>query len=374
MLSSVIVLVGSLTLAGNQARAQVDDLAALLRQAQEDLQAGRALEAEQQFRRIAGVYPFLLGAHRGVAEALVEQGKRRQAAGVLVAVGAQLQRAGRTGDARDFLEAAIEADDDVPAAHHFLGAVMMDEADFVSAVEQFEIALGVGDTQTATRLSLASALWETGRFEESEHQYRAALEADSGDPVVLHQLGSLLLWQGRYEEALPVLELAAERAAANPGLLIDLGRARDGAGDLAGALEANRRAVALAPTDTRARYQLGSLLARVGERSAAESELAEYRRLRRLQQDRDRAAARLQADLDEATELLRQGDAPGATTIFRRLPETAETLDGLAAALAARGDHAGAVRALERALTLQPQRRDLQLTLARERLAARERQ
>ena len=95
-----------------------------------------------------------------------------------------------------------------------------------------------------------------------------------------------------------------------------------------------------------------------------------YQRLYQENQDRNREAKLAEARLERAWGLLQGGDPELAAEEFAALPPTLDALEGLAYARAATGDHAGAVQALEAAVPMAPERRDLQRMLAQERLAA----
>lgn len=122
-----------------------------------------------------------------------------------------------------------------------------------------------------------------------------------------------------------------------------------------------------------ARYHLGVLLHRTGNAELAEQELSLFGRLHEGEQTDQRQQRRRQAELNQAWHVLRTDGPAAAADLFRRLPETPDSLAGLASALAAQGDRRGAVEALERAVLLAPKRRDLRLHLAEARVAAAER-
>ncbi len=155
-----------------------------------------------------------------------------------------------------------------------------------------------------------------------------------------------------------------------PDAVLDLARALDRAGKSGEALAAYRRAIELAPRSYTAHYGLAQLLARSGEREAAQQALATYERLYAAEQERTRRAGWERARLDHGWELLDAGEVEAAARHFAGLAESAESLAGLAAARSRLGDHRGAVAALERAVTLAPERTDLRRLLAEERLAA----
>lgn len=370
MSSIASALAGTMTLALGLAQATNADPELLVERAWDLLASDQLAAAETEFRQIVADYPFVLPAHHGLGTALLRQGRAGAAAEVWLTVGARLLDSGRGREARPFLQAAAAAAPSFSATHYFLGTAMMGDDEFDSAIAEFEQAVRLGDTQLALRLSLAGALWELGRLRESREQYELAIGENDRDPIVLHQLGTLFLWQGKYLEALEVLSEAAQRAAAPGDLLYDLGRALDGSGDLEGALEVSKQVVRLNPDRAQARYQLATLLARSGDPEAAKVQMFQYQRLTREARDRAYAAGRIGAAVAQAAGLAQRGELAAAVEIYRRLPESVETLEGLAKALVALGQHAGAAQALEKALALEPERRDLRLSLARARLAA----
>lgn len=255
-------------------------------------------------------------------------------------------------------------------------AALLDERHAAGA-EHFERAVELGADEPRTHLYLGAAYWESGRFEAAEEVYERALaraEASGGSAsarlfLPLHQLGRLRLWRGRAADAVEPLERAAVLAPAAPDVALDLARALEGAGEAERALAAYRRAVALAPASTHARWGLARLLARGGDRAAAERELAIYRRLYEDEQERVRAEGLERARLDRGRRLLAAGDAGAAAAAFRELGESPDALAGLGRALVAAGEREAGAAALERAVALAPDRRDLRRLLAELRMS-----
>jgi cytochrome c-type biogenesis protein CcmH/NrfG len=220
--------------------------------------------------------------------------------------------------------------------------------EFVRGAEALERALELGDTDPRTRLYLGAALWETGELERSEAVYREALAAAGpgrGAFLPLHQLGRLLLWQGRADEAVAPLERAVRLSPSAADTQLALARALSESGRGDDALAAYRRAVELAPDSFHAHWGLAQELlraAREGDASAraeAAQVLETYHELYRADQLRTRETGLLDAQLAAADLAL------------------------------ARGDREAAVAALERAVALAPERQDLALLLAEQRLA-----
>lgn len=276
-----------------------------------------------------------------------------------------------------------------PAGDRFASARQAAEAgrtavlarEFARGAEALERALELGDTDPRTRLYLGAALWETGELARAEEVYRQALAAAGpgrGAFLPLHQLGRLLLWQGRADEAVAPLERAVRLAPDAADTRLALARALSESGQGGEALAAYRQAVGLAPDSFHAQWGLAQELlraAREGDDSArteAAQVLAVYRQLYQQDQVRTRETGLQDARLAEAGLALARGDVEGATEaarLYASLGDSPEALAGLARARARLGDHAGAVAALERAVALAPERRDLALMLADQRLA-----
>ena len=355
--------------AGGQASTAHRDPGDMLARAEGALAAGRAAAAEELYRSILAENPGLVDAYRGLARSLGVQERGGEAAEILAGLGRGLLDAERAAAAADVLTEASRLAPPSVELLALLGKARLFARDHPAAIEALGGAVAAGDRRTPTRLYLAAALWEDGRFGEAETVYRELL-AEGTSFVALHQLGRLLHWRGRSEEALPLLRRAARLRPSAADVAYDLAQALDGAGEAAAAIEVYRRAVELAPSSYKAHYGLAMGLARQGERVAAEASLAAYRRLYADEQRRTHAEGRERARLDQGWALLDAGDIDAALEHFEALEPGVEALAGRAAAHARRGEHARAVKLLERAVSLAPDRRDLRLCLAEERLRA----
>jgi|CXWL01.1.fsa_nt_gi Flp pilus assembly protein TadD len=255
-------------------------------------------------------------------------------------------------------------------AHAILGRAAAQAGQPELAVVHLERALNLGGEDLRLRLYLASALWEMTRYEEAEASFRRACQFAGNGPrglVAWHQLGRLLLWLGRATEAISVLERAANLGPHAPDVALDLARALDLAGDPR-TLGAFVRAVALAPESPRAHWGLAQQLLAAGRLAEGAAELELFRDLYRREQETVRNEGLERAALDQAWNLLLEGD-PGAGEAFTRLSDGAEAIEGLARAESSRGRHAQAVTVLERGVRRFPENEILARLLERERLA-----
>ncbi len=348
------------------------DVDALLASAERALAAGRVDEAERLFREAIVREPGLADAYGGLARALARAGRSGEALGVLLQVGQGLVQSGNLDAGVAYLERAVALDDGSAAAHAALGHALLRGNRFVGAVRHLRRAFALGERSTAVRIYLGSALWESAELLEAERVYRETLDAGGREAsLALAPLGALLVFQGRYAEAVPLLRRAAADDADAVNLHYDLARALEGSGETAAAVQAYRRVAELAPGFSQARYRLAVLLDRGGDREAAARELQAFQALHAEEQTRTHRENLARAKLDHGWRLLEQGEPGRAAEHFRSLPQSVECLAGLAHALSRTGDHAGAVRVLERALLREPQRGDLRSLLDEQRLLAR---
>lgn len=365
----VLVLLTAALLPGRPADAQAT-AEALLHQGEEALAGERYGEAGRLFEELVSRQPGLVDAYRGLARALAGQGRGGEGAAVLARLGEGLLGTGQHEAAAEVLAEAAALDPGSDRLQALLGKAHLFAQSYLAATAPLERALELGDRSPATRLYLAAALWETGRPGEAETIYRRRVGEAPGDFLAVHQLGRLLLWQGRAAEAVTHLRRAAALRPAAADAAFDLAQALAAADELDAALAAYRRAVELAPGSFKARYGLARVLSRLGEREAAREAFAVYQRLYAADQERTRSESLERARLDRGWELVDRQAYEEAVRHFSSLAETSEALAGIATAYSRLGDHSRAVEHLERAVTLAPERRDLRLMLAEERLAA----
>jgi tetratricopeptide (TPR) repeat protein len=254
-------------------------------------------------------------------------------------------------------------------AHY--GMNLAEQGRYVQAAEQLDAARRAGFDGADVLFYLGSVLWETGRLDEAALRLREAIAKDPGKGPARHRLGRLLIFQGKPADAVAELSRASELQPDAVDVLLDFGRALEASGDLSRAEATYRRALAREPDLPLAHYLLGTLLARTGHREEGARHVAQYQRaFARDQEDRFRSGSR-QAELNLGWTELKKNRFEEALVQFNRHPNDAEGLRGVAQALAGLGRHAEALRALERAVLLDPDDRALKFELdrARERSA-----
>jgi tetratricopeptide (TPR) repeat protein len=192
---------------------------------------------------------------------------------------------------RDFIKAR-DLNPDLPAPHHALGLLADHEGRLADAERYYRAALKVDPGFAPARINLARRLFEQGSLEEAREQFLRVTQVapgfvegfaglcetllrlqriDEAKEVLAHARGSFgahpsiellearfLLRQGAFGEAedrlWPLSRLTDRRQAS--AALSWLAVARLGEGDVAGAVDAAKRAMSLDPDGGVARYAL----------------------------------------------------------------------------------------------------------------------
>lgn len=349
---------------------------ASLDRALETLESGDGLTAEREFRRLLLDDPDSLEALLGWARSLAAQDRGVESVRSLLSAAERRLSAGAYGEAIELLELAALLDPDSPRTQARLGRALILDRRYLAAEEPLRQALAQGGRSTEWLLQLGGVLWEKGALEEAEELHREAAEGARASSQTWRQLGRFLLWRGRYAEAAEALARARSLGAAGFSFELDRARALEGwaraletTGEgqadevLRQALAAFEGAVDQAPEHSEARYGLARVLTRLGRSDQADTQLAIYHRLYVEDQSRTRDKGLAKASLDRARDLLRQRRAGEAASILATLPETVEVLAALALAQREEGRREAAMRTLERALLLAPDRADLRALL-----------
>lgn len=196
--------------------------------------------------------------------------------------------------------------------------------------------------------NLGVALRDAGLSDASGEASRRALEIRPGDPGVLNNLGVLMSGADRWEEAIEYFDAALGGAPQLVSALVNRGAALRNAGRIDDAIRDLEKAVGLAPHMGETHYQYANAMRQAGERAAAD---AAY--LRALERD----PFRKEVHEDYAKMLWEFGERGRFLSAIDRANARQPTHDlyVLRGTLCARaGDQAGAYRAAEAALALNP--------------------
>lgn len=199
---------------------------------------GQYTEAEYIFRRLLAQAPGMLGAHIGLANALMSQGNTQEAEAIYRNV--------------------IRLKPDVAQAHNNLG----------------------------------NLLRGAGRLIEAESSYREALRYSPDYVDALNNLGALLLERRKYDEAAPLYERLRTLAPQLPQTHLGLGYCQHANKNLPAAQESFQRAIALNPDFADAHLHLGIVADDMGNQNLA---ISCYQKVLALQPDHVDAARRLES-------------------------------------------------------------------------------
>jgi len=220
----------------------------------------------------------------GEAEALLDQGRPREAAAKF--------------------EAVLAEEPDNPFALSRAGAALAEAGDFAAALPRLRRAADLDPDQPETRRALAFALNRLGRHREAAGEWMEAVRLQPRRAAFWVNLGGSLGLAGETERAVEAFRRAADLEPDDPAFWIRLAFARHAAGDRSGAARDLARAAGLTGADAFPHAgALGLLLAGLDRPAEArpwlkrsrpgEPEYAEARyRLAGLLAETDPAAAR----------------------------------------------------------------------------------
>lgn len=244
--------------------------------------------------------------------------------------------------------------------HMVRGSTASVEGEHAEAVGHYRRAVAADPDDLQARKALASALAEAGRLDEALAGFRWILERHPEDPVAHYNVGTIYARRGDAATAADHFRAAVEADPEYGNALLNLALALEATGRVDEAAEQAERLVALNPQDFEARLELARLLHRLGH---GEQAVLEARRI--LEVDPRSGGAHVivgavaaeSGDLETALSHLRKaarGEDAAAT-------EAARLLGRL---LGQRGRYDEAAKALERAISLDPEDQDLRFAHA----------
>lgn len=158
------------------------------------------------------------------------------------------------------------------------------EGDFAGAVAQYRKALEIEPKLPGARRALGVALMNSANDEpnrlEAQRQFEQELSLNPGDALSEYQLGELMWIGNRPAEALKRFRRAIELQPNFPDALIAAGKALIATEKSDQAIPLLEKALSLDPSNEVAHYRLAQAFQKIGDRTRAEQELAEFRRLR----------------------------------------------------------------------------------------------
>ena len=263
---------------------------------------------------------------------------RPQDAPLWNARGVVLHHGGRYADALRSYERALDVDPANTAALNNLGVAAFHAGDPGRAFDAFTRALQEDAGCTRARLNLAYLLLRQSEVQHALEVYRQVLRLAPEHPAAWNGVGLALSQLKRFDDARNAFARAIE---ARPGFAearYNLSFALSNLGDYDAALRETRRALELDPFYTPQKFELALDLEHEDPRLDIAPDVAGERRDPTVNAFVLEPGA-LEALFDDLTAPARAGDAPRAEAAF-----------GEAYDLLERGDHAGALTAVRRAL------------------------
>jgi tetratricopeptide (TPR) repeat protein len=266
-------------------------------------------------------------------------------------LGILLATMGKTNEAMNHYQKALEIKPNYARAHNNLGILLSDMGRANEAITHFMKALEINPTYDGAHYNphynLGILLATMGQTDEAVAHYQKALEINPNHAKAHNNLGLLLMKMGRLDEAMAHYQKALEinptsaEAHYNLGLLlVDMGRPDEAMAHYQKALEIN-------PTSAEAHYNLGLLFMKMGRPDEA---VAHYQKALELNPNHAKAHNNL------GILLANMGRNDEAIAHFRKAleikPDAIGTLKNLAIALAQKGHYTDAASVLQNARAL----------------------
>ena len=365
-------------------RLEAKSLAAQLREGQAKETIGPEAEL-QMASRLVQMSPETPSFHAQFGQALIKSGNVEQGleelelvvklvpedAGAHYDFGDALQQAGFTPQARVHLEKALELEPKMAAAHVGMGNVLRSEGSPDLAAGSYTEAISLRDGHyPEAHFNLALTYLDRNKPEKSEEHFKLAIEQKPGWGLAHSSLANLYANWGKGVEAVEQYQQATALLPDDPDLRIDFGvvlAAVDRVDDAKAQYEA---AAQVAPEYFRPHIQLGNLAFDRAEDAAAIESYEEALRLAPgLPEPYARLARLLATCPDDA-----HRNAERALALAQRAADLAgpnpRVLDTLAAAQAANGDCAEALKTAHQAQQLAAQAGNVKLAAAIEQRVA----
>ncbi len=276
-------------------------------------------------------------------------------ADVLRMLAAFFARQGENAAAEPLFRRLVEMDPTAPSWFQLAAFLSLDRARDEESLTAFRkgLELAKPDERSNAYQRLASFYYQRERYDEAEKTLQEGIESSDRDIELIYALARFYHSRGAKDRADQMIEEATQARPDEVEPLLILSAYRGRNGDVAGALEAAERAIALEPTHTQARLRKAELLIDRGVQDGAREQLAQGRAIVAavLAEDANSAEGNfVAAKLD-----LAEGKPAEAVTALRRAIEVrgdwAQAHFLLASALLVQGDRqqarAEALRAIQ---------------------------
>ena len=226
---------------------------------------GRTTEAVEHYQKALEIFPGYAEADNNLGRIFLNEG--------------------RLDEAKEYFQRAIRLKPGAAEAHNNLGILLGRQGDPAGAFQQYQTAIKLNPDSAEAYNNLAILLASQGLFAESETNYRTALALKPDYAQAQDNFGILLARTGRLAEAMPhfqkALEIRGGSAEAENGLgllLVSL----DQAGE---AIPHFEKALELKPDFAEAHFNLAEALASQGRLAEAEAQFKNGLALAQAQDD-----------------------------------------------------------------------------------------
>jgi Flp pilus assembly protein TadD len=160
-------------------------------------------------------------------------------------LGNACQEEGRTAEAVEAYQKALELKPSYAEALNNLGNIVTAQGNFSAALGFYERALVVNPNDSTYWGNIGAVQFMLGEFERAIHTYHKALELNPHSAKVLSNLGNTVSALGRFAEAKEYYERAMALEPTQPIYATNLGSALFRMGEFEQSIEAHRRALHL---------------------------------------------------------------------------------------------------------------------------------
>ena len=234
-------------------------------------------------------------------------------------------------------------------AHCNLGIALAAGGRTDEAIQHFDTALQLNPKDGKTLNNLGKVMTSQGKWPDATHDFQAALDLDPRDAMALNNMGVALAAQHQFQAAVGHYEKALDLQPEFAEAEYNLGNARVAEGQLDEAIHCYEQTLKLDPAHAGAQCNWGLALARQGDLDGA---VQHYQEALELKPDYREALNNLgsalvaQGKLEEAAQYYEQS--------LRLQPANLATLDDLGVLKAKQGHTDEAVQYFEQALKLNP--------------------
>jgi len=154
----------------------------------------------------------------------------------------------------------------------FIARIVTRNPDWNNDIEFYNRTLDASPQAYQILNDLGTAYWDRGEVDNAEAAWKRSLDVHPNNPVVLNNLGMVAGKRKQYAEAIKYFQQALEMKSTSLDPYLNLGRAYRVMGLMEPAEAELRKALALAPLDSRIRNELGQVLFSEGRTQEAEEQ------------------------------------------------------------------------------------------------------